>query len=117
MQVACNGDLANWSTGATDAVPAIGGAMDLVAGARRIVALTEHVTNRGELKLVDRCTYPLTGANVVSRVITNFGVFDIEDGYFVMREIASGLELDLVRSKTAAKLKIDPALVTLIELN
>jgi 3-oxoadipate CoA-transferase beta subunit len=117
MQVACNGDLANWSTGAKDAVPAIGGAMDLVVGARRIVVLTEHVTNKGEQKLLDRCTYPLTGTNVVSRVITNFGVFDVEGRHFVMREIASGIDVDLVRAKTSSRLKIDPSLVILPDLD
>lgn len=117
MQVACNGDLANWSTGAKDAVPAIGGAMDLVVGARRIVVLTEHLTNKGELKLLDRCTYPLTGTNVVSRVITNFGVFDVEGEHFVMREIASDIDVDLVHAKTSSQLKIDPFLVTLSDLD
>lgn len=113
MQVARNGDLANWSTGASDAVPAIGGAMDLVAGARKIVVLTEHTTNKDEPKLLDLCTYPLTGMNVVSRVITNLGVFDIEGGHFVMREIAAGVDVDFVRSKTASELRIDPSLAIL----
>jgi 3-oxoadipate CoA-transferase beta subunit len=117
MQVASNGDLANWSTGATDAVPAIGGAMDLVAGARTVVVLTEHVTRKNEHKLLHRCTYPLTGISAVSRVITNFGVFDIENGHFVMREIASGVDVEYVRSNTTIDLKIDPSLIVMTNLD
>lgn len=105
MQVAANGDLANWSTG-EGGVPAVGGAMDLVAGVKQVFIITEHTTRQGEPKLLTRCTYPLTGAGVVSRVFTNYGVFDVADGRFVMREIAAGIDVEAVRAATEGPLEI-----------
>lgn len=102
MQVAANGDLANWSTGAPDAVPAVGGAMDLVAGVRTIYVLTQHVTRDGTAKLVERCTYPLTGRGVVSRVYTDLAVIDVTPAGFRLVELSPGVTLDEVRSKTGA---------------
>ncbi len=81
MQVACNGDLANWAIPG-GRVMGIGGAMDLAAGAKRIIVLTSHVTKKGKPKLLDQCTFPLTAAGVVDRVITDLGVFDV-NGDFV----------------------------------
>lgn len=104
MQVAQNGDLANWSTGAADAVPAVGGAMDLVAGAREIWVMTEHTTRSGEPKLVERCSYPLTGAGVVRRVYSNLAVIEVEDTGFVLKEIAAGLSFEELQSLTGAPL-------------
>ena len=80
FQVARNGDLANWSTGEPGAIPAVGGAMDLAAGARDVFVMMELLTKEGESKLVEKCTYPLTGLRCVSRVYTDVAVFQIEPG-------------------------------------
>ena len=104
MQVAENGDLANWSTGEADAIPAVGGAMDLVAGVKRIVVITEHTTKNGEPKLVKNCTYPLTGKSVVSRIYTNLAVVDVTPKGFSLRKLAPGVTFDEVKSKTGAPL-------------
>ena len=104
MQVAENGDLANWSTGEADAIPAVGGAMDLVAGVRRIVVITEHTTKNGEPKLVQSCTYPLTGKNVVSRIYSNLAVVDVTPKGFSLVRLAPGVTLDDVKAKTGAAL-------------
>ena len=80
FQVAINGDLANWSTGEPDAIPAVGGAMDLAAGAKDVCVMMELLTKEGQSKLVKQCTYPLTGLACVSRVYTDIAVFQIEPG-------------------------------------
>ena len=80
FQVAINGDLANWSTGEPDAIPAVGGAMDLAAGAKDVFVMMELLTKEGQSKLVKQCTYPLTGLTCVSRVYTDIAVFQIEPG-------------------------------------
>lgn len=86
MQVSENGDLANWSTGAIDAVPAVGGAMDLVAGVKNIFIATLHRTKSGQSKLVRECSYPLTGAGIVKRVYTDLAVIEItEEGFLPVR--------------------------------
>jgi 3-oxoadipate CoA-transferase beta subunit len=100
MQVACNGDIANWSTGAPGAIPAVGGAMDLVQGVKQIFVVTKHTTKTGEPKLVERCSYPLTGAGVVSRVYTDLAVIDITPDGFRLVELAPGVSFDEVISKT-----------------
>lgn len=85
FQVAENGDLANWSTGAVDAVPAIGGAMDLAIGAKEVFVMTDLLTKQGAAKLVERCSYPLTGVACVTRVYTDHAVFDVTaDGFAVV---------------------------------
>jgi 3-oxoadipate CoA-transferase beta subunit len=104
MQVAANGDLANWSTGEADAIPAVGGAMDLVAGVRRILVMTEHTTKNGEPKLVGACTYPLTGRGVVDRVYTNLAVIDVGAEGFVLRRLAPGVTFEQVQERTGARL-------------
>lgn len=104
MQVSANGDLANWSTGEPDAIPAVGGAMDLVAGVKRVLVMTEHTTKSGEPKLLERCTYPLTGLRVVSRVYTNLAVIDVTPRGFAVRALAPGSTLDAVRAQTGAPL-------------
>lgn len=104
MQVAANGDLANWSTGAVDAIPSVGGAMDLVAGVKTIFIITQHCTKTGEPKLVESCTYPLTGTRVVSRVYTDLAVIDITPAGFGLVELAPGIDFEQVRQKTAAPL-------------
>ena len=102
LQVACSGDLANWSTGAPDAIPAVGGAMDLVAGVGKIWVITQHCTKRGEPKLVDACTYPLTGVGIVTRVYTELCVLDVTDRGFELVELSPGVTLDCVRERTGA---------------
>ncbi len=104
MQVSATGDLANWSTGEPDAIPAVGGAMDLVTGVRRVLVLMEHTTRRGEPKLVERCTLPLTGVGVVSRVYTNLAVVDVAARGLVVRRLAPGVSIEAVRACTGAPL-------------
>lgn len=87
FQVSETGDLANWSTGAPDAIPAIGGAMDLAIGAKDVYVMTDLLTKTGESKLVEHCTYPLTGVACVSRVYTDYAVFDVTSAGFAVTEI------------------------------
>lgn len=84
-QVAQNGDLANWRAG-SKSVPAVGGAMDLVHGAKRVAVVTDHVTKDGKPKLVETCTFPLTGLQCVTRIHSSLAVVDISYGHFVLRE-------------------------------
>ena len=104
MQVAANGDLANWSTGAPDAIPAVGGAMDLVAGVKTIRVITQHTTKTGESKLLRSCTYPLTAPGVVDRIYTNLAVIDIGPGGFHLMELAPGVDDEYVRRHTEGNL-------------
>jgi 3-oxoadipate CoA-transferase, beta subunit len=106
FQVAENGDLANWATSENDTTPAVGGAMDLAAGAKRIWVLMEHTTKSGESKLVHRCTYPLTAIGVVKRVYTNLAVLDVTDHGFAVRDMVPGLTLDALQKVTDAPLKM-----------
>jgi 3-oxoadipate CoA-transferase beta subunit len=100
-EVAQTGDLANWSTG-PKGVPAVGGAMDLVHGAKRVAVITEHVTKKGQPKLVERCALPLTGVGCVTRVYTSLAVVDIENGRFVLREKLPAISFDDLQSLTGA---------------
>ena len=86
FQVAQNGDLANWSTGAPGAIPAVGGAMDLAIGAKDVYVMTDLLTKQGESKLVAACSYPLTGVGCVSRVYTDHAIFDVTPDGFAVRE-------------------------------
>jgi len=113
MQVAENGDLANWSTGAPDAIPAVGGAMDLVAGAGHILVITEHVTRDGQPKLMKACTYPLTGLAVVSRIFTDLAVVDVTPKGFLLREVAPGVDAETVQALTEAPLALADDLKTI----
>jgi 3-oxoacid CoA-transferase subunit B len=103
MQVAANGDLANWMVPGS-MVKGMGGAMDLVSGAGRVIVLMDHVSKSGAAKLVLGCDLPLTGKAVVSRVITDLGVFDVTGTGFAVVELADGVDLDDVVAKTAAPL-------------
>jgi 3-oxoadipate CoA-transferase beta subunit len=100
FQVAANGDLANWHTGEPDAIPAVGGAMDLATGARRTWVMMEHTTKAGAPKLVARCSYPLTGLGCVSRVYTDLAVLDITADGLVLRETVEGLGFDALQACT-----------------
>ena len=104
MQISQSGDLANWSTGAADAIPAVGGAMDLVAGVKTILVITEHCTRKGDPKLIESCTFPLTGVEVVKRIFTNLAVIDVMPEGFKLVELAPGIEVEEVREKTGANL-------------
>ena len=104
MQVSAGGDLANWSTGAPDAIPAVGGAMDLVAGVRTIYIITQHCTKTGEPKLVESCTYPLTGQAVVKRIYTDLAVIDVTADGFKLVELAPGVDFDYVQQRTGCEL-------------
>ncbi|MBL4603423.1 MAG: CoA transferase subunit B [Emcibacteraceae bacterium] len=104
MQVAENGDLANWSTGNPDAIPAVGGAMDLVAGVKIINVITQHVTKKGYPKLVSACTFPLTGVAVVSRIYTDLAVIDVTGEGFKIVELAPGVDFDYVQERTGCTL-------------
>ena len=101
LEVAANGDLANWSTGA-GGVPAVGGAMDLVTGVKAVYVMTNHCTRKGEPKLVTACRYPLTGKAVVNRVYTDLAVIDITPQGFAVRDLAPGITLRDVAERTAA---------------
>jgi len=113
LQVAQSGDLANWRVG-SKGVPAVGGAMDLVHGAKQVFVITEHVTKNGEPKLVEKCTFPLTGVGCVTRVYTSHAVIDIVEGRFVLREKLAALSVEELQSMTGAPLHIEGSVVDLI---
>jgi len=94
FQVAVNGDLANWHTGAPDAIPAVGGAMDLAIGAKKTFVMMEHLTKSGESKIVEACTYPLTGVGCVSRIYTDMATIDITPQGLKVIDMVEGLTLD-----------------------
>ena len=98
MEISIKGDLANWSTG--KGIPAVGGAMDLVAGAKNVFVMTQHLTKEGKPKLVNECSLPLTGASVVSRVYTDYAVLDITDNGFKVIKIADDIPFEYPHSGT-----------------
>jgi 3-oxoacid CoA-transferase subunit B len=109
MQVSADGDIANWVVPGK-VVKGMGGAMDLVQGAKRVVVAMEHVARDGSAKIVEQCTLPYTGRRVVDRVITDLAVFDI-DGGLVLREIAPGTSVEDLRSLTGAPFSVAGDLV------
>jgi 3-oxoadipate CoA-transferase beta subunit len=108
FQVSKDGDLANWHTGAPDAIPAVGGAMDLAIGAKRVYVMMEHLTKQGHSKIVARCTYPLTGIRCVNRIFTDLSVLDVtRDGLQVL-EMVEGLTFDELQRLTGVPLSRSP---------
>jgi 3-oxoadipate CoA-transferase beta subunit len=104
FQVSAEGDLANWHTGEPDAIPAVGGAMDLAIGAQRVFVMMEHVTKAGEPKIVARCTYPLTAMHCVDRIYTDLAVIDVTDRGLMVIEMVEGLEFNELQRMTGVPL-------------
>ncbi|OTG87360.1 3-oxoacid CoA-transferase subunit B [Acinetobacter sp. ANC 3813] len=104
FQIAENGDLANWHTGASDAIPAVGGAMDLAVGAKKVFVTTEHITKTGEAKIVKQLSYPLTGKQCVDRIYTDLCVIDITENGLNVIEIVKGLQFNELQKLTQAPL-------------
>ena len=104
FQVSVQGDLANWHTGAPDAIPAVGGAMDLAIGAKSVYVMMEHQTKAGESKIVQACTYPLTGIGCVNRIYTDLAVMDVTLNGLIVRDIAEGLSLQELEKLTGVAL-------------
>jgi 3-oxoadipate CoA-transferase beta subunit len=105
FQVAANGDLANWHTGAPDAIPAVGGAMDLAIGAKKVFVMMEHQTKNGESKIVERCSYPLTGIGCVTRIYTDLAVIDVTPQGLRVVEMVEGLTIDELQRRTGAPIR------------
>ena len=106
FQVSAGGDLANWHTGAPDAIPAVGGAMDLASGARQVFVMMEHQTKAGESKIVERCTYPLTGIGCVSRIYTDLAVIDVTPQGLEALQWVDALSFAELAAMTAAPLRV-----------
>ena len=108
FQVSTRGDLANWHTGAIDAIPAVGGAMDLAIGAKRVFVMMELLTKNGESKLVQQCTYPITALACVSRVYTDVGIFELSGGATFVTELVAGISLSELKELTGLPLRTAP---------
>lgn len=108
FQVSASGDLANWHTGAPDAIPAVGGAMDLAIGAKQVFVMTEHQTKSGESKIVAQCSYPLTGIGCVNRIYTDLAVLDVTPDGLVVREVVDGMPFDELQKITGIPLICRP---------
>ncbi|MBN4942774.1 3-oxoacid CoA-transferase subunit B [Stenotrophomonas maltophilia] len=106
FQVSAHGDLANWSTGAADAIPAVGGAMDLAIGAKQVFVMMDLFTKHGESKLVSECSYPLTGLRCVSRVYTDVAVFDLGTDGATVLEMVDGMDIEQLRELTGLPLAL-----------
>ncbi len=104
FQVAANGDLANWHTGAPDAIPAVGGAMDLAIGAKQVFVMMDHQTKTGESKIVETCSYPLTGVACVNRIYTDMAVLEVTPAGLAVLEMAPGLSFEELQAATAVVL-------------
>ncbi len=109
LEVAANGDIANWTVPGR-MLKGMGGAMDLVAGVRRVIVLMDHTSRSGEPKVLERCTLPLTGSACVDMVITDLAVFDLDRraGGLTLRELAPGITLDALRERTGSRFALPP---------
>ena len=105
FQVSTHGDLANWHTGAPDAIPAVGGAMDLALGAKQVYVMMEHLTKSGESKIVRECSYPVTALACVSRIYTDLAVIDVTSHGLVVRDLAQGLSHEELERMTGVPLR------------
>ncbi|TCS33726.1 3-oxoadipate CoA-transferase beta subunit [Paucimonas lemoignei] len=105
FQVSEKGDLANWHTGAPDAIPAVGGAMDLALGAKKVFVMMDHLTKQGESKIVKACSYPLTGQACVNRIYTDLAMIDVTSDGLVVREIYTDLDFDALVELTGVPMK------------
>jgi 3-oxoadipate CoA-transferase beta subunit len=105
FQVSVNGDLANWHTGGKDDIPAVGGAMDLAIGARRVVVMMEHMTRQGASKIVPACTYPVTGLACVDRIYTDLAIVDVTPRGLVVVDIVPGLPFEQLQALTGVALE------------
>ncbi|NYT23667.1 3-oxoacid CoA-transferase subunit B [Alcaligenaceae bacterium] len=106
FQVSGRGDIANWDTGDSDSIPGVGGAMDLVVGAKRVFVMMQHVDRDGRPKIVPECVYPLTGCAAVHRVYTDLAVIDITSSGLVVRAMLDGLDFDELQNRTAVPLRL-----------
>ncbi|MCP4551415.1 MAG: CoA transferase subunit B [Bacteroidetes bacterium] len=106
MQVSEEGDLANWSTGKPGTIPAVGGAMDLVSGVKTIYVITQHITKKGEPKIIKECTFPLTGRKIVERIYTNLAIIDVTKNGLFVKEFAPGVSYEYLQQNTDAKLHL-----------
>lgn len=109
FQVSVTGDLANWHTGAPDAIPAVGGAMDLAIGAKQVFVMMDLLTKSGESKLVEQCSYPLTGVACVDRIYSDLAVIEIDTEGPRVIEMVPGLDLETLRAMTGIELKFSKA--------
>ncbi len=109
FQVSKTGDLANWHTGAPDAIPAVGGAMDLASGAKQVFVMMEHQTKQGESKIIEQCTYPLTGVGCVTRIYTDLAVIDVTPEGLRVIDMVEGLSFDELQRITGVTLLPSPA--------
>jgi len=112
FQVSVAGDLANWHTGEPDAIPAVGGAMDLAIGAKNVFVMMEHQTKSGASKIVARCTYPVTGLACVTRIYTDLAVIDVAPGGLVVVDRVDGLAFDELTRLTGVPLRLPSAAAT-----
>jgi 3-oxoadipate CoA-transferase beta subunit len=108
FQVSATGDLANWHTGAPDAIPAVGGAMDLAVGAKQVFVMMEHQTKTGESKIVAECSYPLTGIGCVNRIYTDLAVIDVTPEGLAVREMIPDISFEELQRITGVPLRHVP---------
>lgn len=113
FQVSQTGDLANWDTGQPDAIPAVGGAMDLAVGAKQVYVTMEHVARDGSPKIVEQCIYPLTGFGVVDRIYTDLAILNITSEGLLVTGIVEGLSFDALQAVTGAQLRPAQVMQTL----
>jgi len=104
FEVAANGDIANWTTSADETAPAVGGAMDLAVGAKRLWVVMDHMTKDGRAKVVETCRFPLTARGAVTRIYTNFAEFDVNADGLHLRHVIDGMSLEELQSYTEAKI-------------